>query len=107
MEAPTVGSIILAAILLKFGLYGLLRYLRFVTFEVGFTEVWIVIFLWGGALSGLAATKQPDLKSLVAYSSVAHITLGAAVCLVGSEACFNAVLLVAVSHGLSARALFG
>lgn len=102
-----MGSIILAAILLKFGLYGMLRYLCFVTFDPSFTETWFRIFLLGRVLAGLAATKQPDLKRLVAYSSVAHITLGVTVCLVGAEASLDAALLVAISHGLSARALFG
>lgn len=107
VEAPTVGSIILAAILLKFGLYGLLRYLCFVTFDPVLTQAWFGVFLVGSVLAGLAATKQPDLKRLVAYSSVAHMTLGVAVCLVGAEASLDAALMVAVSHGLSARALFG
>ena len=81
VEAPTAGSVILAAIALKIGGYGFLRFNLPITPDAGHEWAWLVIALSLIAVVyvGLVALVQEDMKKLVAYSSVAHmgfVTLG-------------------------------
>ena len=81
VEAPTAGSVILAAIALKIGGYGFLRFNLPITPDAGHEWAWLVIALSLVAVVyvGLVALVQEDMKKLVAYSSVAHmgfVTLG-------------------------------
>lgn len=74
VEAPVAGSMILAGILLKLGGYGLLRVISFISVVgVRVNFVWVGIRLVGGVLVRLVCLRQVDLKSLIAYSSVAHM----------------------------------
>jgi NADH-ubiquinone oxidoreductase chain 4 len=74
VEAPVSGSIILAGVLLKLGGYGLLRvYTLLLNLAFNLNYIWISISLVGGFLVRLICLRQTDLKSLIAYSSVAHI----------------------------------
>jgi len=74
-EAPTAGSVILAAILLKMGTYGLMRF-NFTLFpdqSREFAYIFIILAIIGIIYGALVAMVQPDFKRLVAYSSVAHM----------------------------------
>ena len=74
-EAPTAGSVILAAVLLKMGTYGLMRF-NFTLFpdqSRDFAPIFIVLAIIGIIYGALVAMVQPDVKRLVAYSSVAHM----------------------------------
>ncbi|MCX7512444.1 NADH-quinone oxidoreductase subunit M [Frateuria sp. STR12] len=81
VEAPTGGSVVLAAVMLKVGTYGFLRFILPITPDAGDHFAWIVIVLSLIAIVyiGYVALVQEDMKKLVAYSSVAHmgfVTLG-------------------------------
>ena len=81
VEAPTGGSVWLAAVMLKIGTYGMVRFILPITPDAGAHFAWLVIVLSLVAIVyiGYVALVQPDMKKLVAYSSVAHmgfVTLG-------------------------------
>ena len=77
VEAPTIGSVILAGILLKLGVYGFLRYSLplFPQASLFFAPIINTICLIGVFYSSLTAIRQTDLKRIIAYTSIAHINL--------------------------------
>jgi len=107
VEAPVAGSMILAGVLLKLGGYGLLRVYPFLS-DLGsfYNNLWISIRLVGGVLISLICLRQIDLKSLIAYSSVAHmgIVLRGLITLTywGLRGAYSLI----IAHGLCSSGLF-
>jgi len=108
VEAPTGGSVILAGVLLKMGLYGLLRYAvpLFPAAAFEFAPIFAFLGVFGIVYGALVAWVQTDMKKLVAYSSVSHLgfcVLGfAALNFQGVQGC----ILQMINHGISTGALF-
>lgn len=108
VEAPTVGSVLLAGILLKLGVYGFIRFSLplFPVASLYFTPIIHTLCAIGVVYTSLAALRQTDLKRIIAYSSVAHMNL-----IVIGIFSFNflgveGALLQSISHGFVSAALF-
>jgi NADH-quinone oxidoreductase subunit M len=108
VEAPTGGSIILAGVMLKMGTYGFLRFVLpfFPQASVKYAGLLVALSVIGVIYGALVAWVQPDMKKLVAYSSVSHLGF----CVLGifamNQASVEGSILQMVNHGLSTGALF-
>jgi NADH-quinone oxidoreductase subunit M len=108
VQAPTAGSVILAAVLLKMGGYGFLRF-SLPMFPVG-ADVMAPLVLWMSAIAivytSLVALAQTDMKKLIAYSSVAHmgyVTMGI---FAANQQGVDGAIFQMISHGFISGALF-
>lgn len=108
VEAPTVGSVLLAGILLKLGVYGFLRFSLslFPEASLFFSPMVYLLSVIGVIYASLSAIRQTDLKRIIAYSSVAHmnlVTLGIfSFNVIGLEGS----ILQSISHGFVSGAMF-
>jgi NADH-quinone oxidoreductase subunit M len=108
VEAPTAGSVILAGVLLKLGGYGFIRFALplFPDAAQTFAPLIVVLSLIAIIYGAIVSIVQPDLKKLVAYSSVSHmgfVTLGI---FVFQQQAMDGAILQMVNHGLITGALF-
>nr|YP_009731512.1 NADH dehydrogenase subunit 4 [Macrocheles muscaedomesticae]QHQ98530.1 NADH dehydrogenase subunit 4 [Macrocheles muscaedomesticae] len=108
VEAPVMGSMVLAAVLLKMGSYGLFRVMSLFYLSCFFklSLILMVICLFGAVLVSINCFFQTDLKSLVAYSSVVHMGLMCGGIFTGSVLGAWGSMLMMLGHGLCSSALF-
>nr|YP_010329910.1 NADH dehydrogenase subunit 4 [Cucullia pustulata]UNP54666.1 NADH dehydrogenase subunit 4 [Cucullia pustulata] len=107
VEAPVSGSMILAGIMLKLGGYGLLRLLIFLQeINLKLNYIWIVISLLGGFYISLKCFCQVDIKSLIAYSSVAHMSIVISGIMVMNYWGFIGSYILMIGHGLCSSGMF-
>nr|AML26433.1 NADH dehydrogenase subunit 4 [Staphylinidae sp. BMNH 1274642] len=107
VEAPVSGSMILAGVMLKLGGYGLLRLMSlFLSIGMKINFLFIMISMVGGVYVSLICMRQTDMKSLIAYSSVAHmgLVLGGIMTLNYWGLC--GALMMMLAHGLCSSGLF-
>jgi len=107
VEAPVRGSMILAGVLLKLGAYGLIRVKKFLVISRCFwRKVSFVWFLYSMCMVGLVCFRQSDLKSLVAYSSIAHMSLVMLGVFSYDYIGYIGVVRMLVAHGICSSGLF-
>jgi NADH-quinone oxidoreductase subunit M len=110
VQAPTAGSVLLAGVLLKMGTYGFLRFavpfFPTVAFSPFVTSLAVTLAVTGVIYGALVSMVQPDLKKLVAYSSVSHLGFAMLGIWSGTVQGVQGALMIGIIHGLSTGALF-
>lgn len=107
VEAPVGGSIILAAIILKLGIYGIYRLFILISPEIKqISFVLISIGLWGILVGSTKCFLRSDIKTLIAYRSVAHISPTLIILLQFNNFSFSTIIFLAISHGFSSSLIF-
>ena len=110
VEAPTAGSVLLAGVMLKIGTYGFLRFavpfFPQVALSPEVSRLMVILAVIGVIYGALVALVQPDIKKLVAYSSVSHLGFVMLGIWGGTMQSVQGALMVMISHGLSTGALF-
>jgi NADH-quinone oxidoreductase subunit M len=110
VEAPTAGSVILAGVLLKMGTYGFIRFaIPFfpdVALGPAVSQLVVALAVIGIIYGALVAMVQPDIKKLVAYSSVSHLGFVMLGIWAGTLQSVQGALMVMIAHGFSTGALF-
>jgi NADH-quinone oxidoreductase subunit M len=108
VEAPTAGSVLLAAVLLKMGTYGLLRFnVGLFPLEARAHAPWIVALAIIGIIYGaLVAMVQPNMKKLIAYSSISHLGFVVLGIFTFTQAGVDGAVYQMLNHGVSTGALF-
>jgi NADH-quinone oxidoreductase subunit M len=108
VEAPTAGSVLLAGVMLKMGTYGMLRFnLGFFPEQSRHNAWWIITLALIGIIYGaLVAMVQPNMKKLIAYSSVSHLGFVVLGIFSFTQAGLNGAMFVMLAHGISTGGLF-
>jgi len=108
VEAPTAGSVLLAGVLLKMGTYGMLRFnLGLFPEQSRHNAPWIMVLALIGIIYGaLVAMVQPNMKKLIAYSSISHLGFVVLGIFSFTTAGLNGAEFVMLAHGVSTGALF-
>nr|YP_009991579.1 NADH dehydrogenase subunit 4 [Chloroceryle aenea]QNN84388.1 NADH dehydrogenase subunit 4 [Chloroceryle aenea] len=107
VEAPIAGSMLLAALLLKLGGYGIMRITLLMTpTQELLLYPFTTMALWGALMTSSICLRQTDLKSLIAYSSVSHMGLVIAASIIQTQWSFTGAMILMISHGLTSSMLF-
>nr|QXU59952.1 NADH dehydrogenase subunit 4 [Chamaepetes goudotii] len=107
VEAPIAGSMLLAALLLKLGGYGIMRIIPLTTpLSNHLHYPFLTLALWGALMTSSICLRQTDLKSLIAYSSVSHMGLVIAASMIQTHWSFSGAMILMISHGLTSSMLF-
>jgi NADH-quinone oxidoreductase subunit M len=107
-DAPTAGSVVLAGVLLKMGTYGFLRFAIpfFPQAAVDLAPILLVLAVIGITYGAIVAAMQPNLKRIIAYSSVAHLGFVVLGLFAFTQQSITGGLFTMLSHGLTTGALF-